>query len=72
MPQITVRVTPRARRNAVESQPDGTYRVYTTAAPADGDANAAVIKMLGKYLGIAKSSLTIIRGHTSRDKVIEY
>jgi len=72
MPQITLRVIPRARRNAVEVQPDGTYRVYTTAAPADGDANAAVIKMLARHLNVPKTSLTIIRGHTSRDKVIEY
>jgi len=72
MPQITVRVTPRARRNAIETQPDGTFRIYTTAAPADGDANAAVIKMLARHLNVPKTSITIIRGHTSRDKVIEY
>ena len=72
MVQITIRVIPRARRNAVEIQPDGTYRVYTTAAPADGDANAAVIKMLAKYLDVPKTSIKIIRGMTSRDKIIEY
>jgi len=72
MPQITLRVTPRARRNAIEAQPDGTYRIYTTAAPADGDANSAVIKMLARHLNVPKTSITIIRGHTSRDKVIEY
>lgn len=70
--QISVRVVPRARRNAVEPQQGGTYRVYTTAAPADGDANAAVIKMLSKYLGVPKSTIKIIRGQTARDKVIEY
>ncbi|MDE5615332.1 MAG: DUF167 domain-containing protein [Alphaproteobacteria bacterium] len=72
MPQINIRVIPRARRNAVEPQSDGTYRIYTTAAPADGDANAAVIKMLAKHLGLAKSGIKIIRGQTARDKVIEY
>lgn len=70
--QITIRVIPRARRNAVEVQPDGTYRIYTTAAPADGDANAAVIKMLAKHIGVPKTSMKIIRGQTARDKVIEY
>ena len=70
--QIAVRVIPRARRNAVEVQPTGAYRVYTTAAPADGDANAAVIKMLSKHLGVPKSTIKIIRGQTARDKVIEY
>ncbi len=70
--QITIRVIPRARRNAVDVQPDGSYRVYTTAAPADGDANAAVIKMLAKHLGVPKSTIKIIRGQTARDKVLEY
>lgn len=70
--QINIRVIPRARRNAVDVQSDGTYRVYTTAAPADGDANAAVVKMLAKHLGVPKTSIKIIRGTTSRDKVIEY
>lgn len=70
--QIAIRVIPRARRNAVDVQPDGSYRVYTTAAPADGDANAAVIKMLAKHLGVPKSTIKIIRGQTARDKVLEY
>lgn len=70
--QITIRVIPRARRNAVEVQPDGSLRVHTTAAPADGDANAAVIKMLARHLDVPKTSIKIIRGQTARDKVIEY
>jgi len=47
------------------------YKIYVTAAPEDGKANEAVIKLLAKNLGVAKSSLTIMRGHTSRDKVIK-
>lgn len=70
--RINIRVIPRARRNAVESATDGTLRVYTTAAPADGDANAAVIKMLARHLDVPKTSIKIIRGLTSRDKVVEY
>lgn len=70
--QIKIRVIPRARRNAVEPQDDGTYRIYTTAAPADGDANTAVIKMLAKHLDVPKTSIKIIHGQTARDKVIEY
>lgn len=70
--QISIRVIPRARRNAVEEQPDGTLRIYTTAVPADGDANSAVIKMLAKHIGIPKTRIKIIRGISSRDKVIEY
>ncbi|MFT4014255.1 MAG: DUF167 domain-containing protein [Paracoccus sp. (in: a-proteobacteria)] len=64
---ITVRVTPRAARNAVIAQ-EGTLRVTVTTVPEDGKANAAVIKLLAKSLGIAKSRLVLVKGATSRDK----
>jgi uncharacterized protein YggU (UPF0235/DUF167 family) len=44
-------------------------KVSVTATPSDGKANAAVIKLLSKALGIAKSRLSLVRGHTSRHKV---
>ena len=66
--EIAVRVTPRASRNAVEVQ-DGAIRVKVTAVPEDGKANAAVVKLLAKALGVPKSRLELIRGATARDKV---
>ena len=67
---FNVRVIPRARRNEITVDENGTFRVHTTAAPADGAANVAVIKMLAEYFHVPKTSLEIIRGATSRDKVI--
>lgn len=66
---LNVRVTPKAARNAVMVR-DGQIRVTVTTVPEDGKANVAVIKLLAKALGIPKSRLTVIRGQTSRDKVI--
>jgi hypothetical protein len=66
--EITVRVTPRAARNAVLETPEG-LKVTVTAPPEDGKANKAVTKLLGNALGVAKSRLTLIRGATARDKV---
>ena len=43
-------------------------QVDVTVAPEDGKANKQVIKLLAKELGLPKSNLAIIRGHTSRDK----
>ncbi|MFO1140463.1 MAG: DUF167 domain-containing protein [Paracoccus sp. (in: a-proteobacteria)] len=65
---IEVRVTPRASRNAVLLD-DGAIRVTVTTVPEDGKANAAVVKLLAKALGVAKSRLVLVRGATSRDKV---
>ncbi len=71
--RVNVRVTPRARQNKIVVADDGmTLRVYTTAAPADGDANAAVIKMLARHFDVPKTSIKIVRGDTSRDKVFEF
>ncbi|HBM61736.1 MAG TPA: hypothetical protein DD444_21445 [Citreicella sp.] len=65
---LALRVTPRAARNAVTLK-DGQLRVTVTTVPEDGKANAAVVQLLAKALGIPKSRLTLIRGATSRDKL---
>ena len=70
--RINVRVIPRAKINRVEIQPDGTVRVHTTTAPTDGKATADVIKMLAQHYGVPKTSIKLIRGDTSRDKVFEF
>lgn len=71
---LSVRVTTKAKNECVkqESLADGSilYKVYVATPPEGGKANKAVIKLLAKTLGIAKSRLTILRGHTSRDKTI--
>ena len=67
---FNVRVTPRARQNKVVENGD-VLRVYTNAAPEKGKANAAVIELLAKHFGVAKSQIKIVRGDTTRDKFIE-
>ncbi|MBQ8255839.1 MAG: DUF167 domain-containing protein [Alphaproteobacteria bacterium] len=69
--KINVRVIPRAKLNKVEIQPDGVVRVHTTTAPSDGKATADVIKMLAEHYNVPKTSIKLIRGATSRDKVFE-
>jgi len=66
--KIAVRVTPKASRNRIV-QEGGVLRVYVTVVPEAGKANAAVIKLLAKALGVPKSKLELIRGQTGRDKL---
>ena len=66
--EIAVRVTPRASRNLVSLDGDR-VRVQVTTVPEDGKANAAVIKLLAKALGVAKTRLVLVRGATARDKL---
>ncbi len=67
---LSVRVQPRASRNRVSGLRDGFLRVSVTAPPQDGRANAAVLELLADTLGVAKSSLRIVRGHSARDKSV--
>lgn len=69
---VNVRVIPRARKNQITVDEDGTVRVHTSAAPADGAANDAVIKKLAEHFKVPKTSIRIIRGATTRNKVIEF
>lgn len=70
---IAIRVTPRSSKPGVGEWREGAdgraeLEVRVSAAPSDGEANAAVIKLLAKVLGVPKSSIEIISGATSRHK----
>lgn len=73
---VTVRVTPRARREGVEGSteisgprgPEPALSVRVTAPPADGAANAAVLRALAEAWRLPPSSLEIAAGGASRVK----
>jgi uncharacterized protein (TIGR00251 family) len=55
----------------VERQADGSLVVYIREIAADGKANEALVKLLAKHFGVPKTHITIIRGYTSRHKLID-
>jgi uncharacterized protein (TIGR00251 family) len=67
---ITVRLQPRAKRNAIVDERDGVLRVSVAAAPVDGQANAALCKLIAKRAGIARGRVSVVRGERSREKVV--
>lgn len=70
--RISVRVTPRASRDAIDGIGEaGVLRVRVTAAPANGAANKAVTKLLAKTLGLAPRDVVLVSGASSRTKVFE-
>lgn len=71
-----MRVTPRGgadRIDAVETDEAGRplIKVQVRAAPADGQANTAVLATLARALGRPKSTLTLVAGQTARIKTVE-
>ncbi len=67
---IDVRVLPRSSRNVIEGVVDGQLKVRLTAAPVDGSANEALIKLLAGHFRIPKSSIVIVSGLRSRHKLV--
>jgi uncharacterized protein YggU (UPF0235/DUF167 family) len=68
--RLAVRVTPGARLEALEIT-DGRLLARVRAKPEDGKANAAVIALIAAALGIAPSRVTLLRGATSREKLLQ-
>ncbi len=69
--RVGLRVLPGGSRDSIEGAFDGRLRVRVRAAPERGKANRAVIRLLGRCLDIPGSSLEIVAGHGSRDKVLQ-
>ena len=67
---LRVRLTPRAARNQIDGWDGDLLRVRVTAPPVEGKANHALIRLLADALDISPSRLRLIKGQTSREKVI--
>lgn len=67
---IFVRVQPNARKSELVGFSDSAWQVRVSAPPVKGKANAALIALLSEVLSVGKSRLSIIKGNTSRNKVI--
>lgn len=68
--KISLRVYPNAGRNEVIGITDGVLQVKVSAPPVKGKANRELIDFLSRISGVGKSRISIMKGHTSRNKVI--
>ena len=69
--RIPVRVIARARVNEIAGEREGALLVRVAAPPVDGRANAALCELIAKHLGIATGRVSVVRGLTSRHKVVQ-
>jgi uncharacterized protein YggU (UPF0235/DUF167 family) len=67
--RLAVRVTPGARSEGLEIA-EGRLLAKVRAKPEDGKATAAVIDLVAQGLGVASSRVTLLRGATSREKLL--
>jgi uncharacterized protein (TIGR00251 family) len=68
---LKVYLQPKASKNEVVGPYRDGIKIKVTAPPIEGKANEALIRLLGKELGISLSSIEIIKGHHSREKTLK-
>jgi uncharacterized protein len=68
---LSVKVQPRASANEIGEAMGNELRVKVTAPPVDAAANEALIKLLAQQLHCPRNRVDIVRGHTSRHKLIK-
>ncbi len=65
---LAVRAQGGARQNGLRGEYDGALKVTVTQVPEKGKANKAIHALLCKELGLRRSQLTLLSGHTSSHK----
>ncbi|MFB6275567.1 MAG: DUF167 domain-containing protein [Halothece sp.] len=71
MPKLSVKVKPNSKHQKIETGEDGGLIIRLQSPPADGKANAELIKLLAKKYGVKKSQVRIKSGLSSKMKQIE-
>ena len=69
--RFSVRVQPRASRNAITGVHGDALKVRLTAPPVGGAANDELVSFLSTIFVVARKSIRILAGETSRSKLIE-
>jgi uncharacterized protein len=69
--RLEVYVQPRASKSEVVGTHDGAVKIRIAAPAVENAANLALMEFVAKELGVAKRSVSIVSGGTSRRKVLE-
>lgn len=67
---LEVKVQPKASRNQILGEWEGALKVKLTAPPVEGEANQALLVFLAAELRIPRRNITIVKGESSRQKLL--
>jgi uncharacterized protein (TIGR00251 family) len=68
---LAIKLQPRASVNEIGEPLGNELRIKVTAPPVDSAANEALVRFLAETLGSARNRVELVRGHTSRHKVVK-
>jgi uncharacterized protein (TIGR00251 family) len=71
MTRLRLRVVPGSSRAEIIGRHGDAWKVRVTAAPEQGRANDAVLRLLADALSLPRDAVTIVSGHSGRDKIVE-
>jgi uncharacterized protein (TIGR00251 family) len=69
--RVRLRVSPGAGRAQIVGRHGDAWKVRVTAAPEQGRANEAVLRLLAGVLAVPRDAIALVSGHGARDKIVE-
>jgi uncharacterized protein (TIGR00251 family) len=69
--KIFVKVKPNAREEHLTEIKEHQFIVAVTEPPVEGRANAAIMRILASHFSVPSTSVRIISGYASRQKIVE-
>lgn len=69
--KISVKVKPNSKKEEVKKLTDNDFILSVKEPAKEGKANQAVIRLLSEYFGVPKSNISIIKGESSKNKIIQ-
>jgi uncharacterized protein (TIGR00251 family) len=71
MVKLYIRVIPNAKNSEVTGKEGGVWKLRLAAPPIEGRANEELLEFLSKKLDVPKSLINILKGHASRQKILD-
>ncbi len=69
--KYTIKVITKSSNTELVEQKDTFLKIKLKSVPEKGKANAELIKFLSKYFKTAKSNITILKGQSKKNKIVE-
>ncbi|MDA8172957.1 MAG: DUF167 domain-containing protein [Nitrospiraceae bacterium] len=69
--ELNIKVEPRSAKRGIAGIYGDALKVKLTSAPVEGRANEELVELLSDFLKVKKSDIRILRGGTSKRKVVE-
>jgi len=68
--KLSVKIVPNSSKCEIVGIVEDSLKIKLDVPPVEGKANEKCIKFLSKVIGVPKTSITIVSGETSKNKIL--